>query len=80
MGRSMVMAAAALVAGFALPAAAQQIVVAPTAATAPTQTCVTTVERPDTGKLITIERNGAVATTELAGGDTWSTTTACATR
>lgn len=68
-----------LFAGIALPAAAQQIVVAPAMSPPPMRTCITTMQRPDTAKLMTIGRNG-IATTEMSGDDAATTTTDCIAR
>jgi hypothetical protein len=72
-----ILTVAAFAAGLALPAAAQQVVVLPTAAAAITRTCVVTEHRPDAAKLLTIGRHGIVSTIQLIGGDEWTTTTAC---
>jgi hypothetical protein len=68
--------AAGLALGFVPPATAQRIFVTPGAPVI-ARTCAVTQLRPDTSKLVSIERNGAVTTTQLGGGDMLSTTTVC---
>ena len=70
--------AVGLIAGWALPAAAQTTIVAPPppAPVPMTQTCTTTTTQQNPGKLVVIGRNGAVSTQE-APSEATHTSTVC---